>query len=184
MASRSRSAGSPALPTAMTTRPQLASSPAMAVLTKGLSAMALAMRKALSSETAPSTWMETCLVAPSPSRTTWMASSNRTSQRASPKISARGSSRLRIGSTAALPVAKASSVSEVEVSLSTVMELKLVWLCLASRACSTSAAIGMSVTTKLSMVAMSGAIMPEPLAMPLIRTSTPSISSTAPESLG
>ncbi|MNL70458.1 hypothetical protein D3C87_1954640 [compost metagenome] len=69
-------------------------------------------------------------------------------------------------------------------SLSTVMELKLVWLCLTSRAWSTSAAIGMSVTTKLSMVAMSGAIMPEPLAMPLIRTSTPSISSTAPESLG
>src|SRR5262244_1880910 len=33
--SRSRSAGSPALPTAMTTRPQLASSPAIAVLTSG-----------------------------------------------------------------------------------------------------------------------------------------------------
>ena len=37
-ASRSRSALSPALPTAMTMRPQLASSPAKAVLTRGLSA--------------------------------------------------------------------------------------------------------------------------------------------------
>ena len=35
MDSRSRSAGSPALPTAMTIRPQLASSPAMAVFTSG-----------------------------------------------------------------------------------------------------------------------------------------------------
>src|SRR5262249_57566431 len=33
--SRSRSAGSPALPTPMTTRPQLASSPAIAVFTRG-----------------------------------------------------------------------------------------------------------------------------------------------------
>ena len=49
MASLSRSAGSPALPTAMTTRPQLASSPAMAVLTSGELAIDLAMRKALAS---------------------------------------------------------------------------------------------------------------------------------------
>ena len=44
--SRSRSAGSPALPTAMTTRPQLASSPAIAVLTSGELAIDSAMRRA------------------------------------------------------------------------------------------------------------------------------------------
>src|SRR6266403_256724 len=43
---RSRSAGSPALPTAMTTRPQLASSPAIAVFTKGELAIDMAMRRA------------------------------------------------------------------------------------------------------------------------------------------
>ena len=40
----------------------------------------------------------------------------------------------------------------------------------ASSACSAAAAIGASVKTKESMVAMSGAIMPAPLAMPLIVT--------------
>jgi hypothetical protein len=40
--------------------------------------------------------------------------------------------------------------------------------------CSTSARqIGASVKTKASIVAMSGAIMPEPLAMPLIVTAIP-----------
>ena len=57
IASRSRSAGSPALPTAMTTRPQLASSPAMAVFTSGELAIDIAMR-----------WAEASLVAPSPAR--------------------------------------------------------------------------------------------------------------------
>ena len=51
----SRSAGSPALPTAITTRPQLASSPAMAVLTSGELATASPTRRALSSLTAPVT---------------------------------------------------------------------------------------------------------------------------------
>jgi hypothetical protein len=49
---RSRSAGSPALPTAMTTRPQLASSPAMAVLTSGELAIDRPTRRALSSDRA------------------------------------------------------------------------------------------------------------------------------------
>src|SRR3712207_8412496 len=41
---------SPALPTAMTTRPQLASSPATAVFTRGELAIAMAMRLARSEE--------------------------------------------------------------------------------------------------------------------------------------
>src|ERR1051325_11025543 len=66
----SRSAGSPALPTAITTRPQLASSPAIAVFTKGEFAIDSAMRRADFFDTAPSTITSTSLRAPSPSRAT------------------------------------------------------------------------------------------------------------------
>ncbi len=62
-------------------------------------------------------------------------------------------------------------MSLVEVSLSTVTALKVDPTPFDSSACSTGAAIGASVTMKDSMVAMSGAIMPAPLAMPLIVTS-------------
>ena len=44
--SLSRLAGSPALPTAITTRPQLASSPAIAVFTSGEFAIDIAIRRA------------------------------------------------------------------------------------------------------------------------------------------
>ncbi len=55
-------------------------------------------------------------------------------------------------------------------SLSTVIALKL-WVTPFERsACRTGAATGASVMTKESIVAMSGAIMPAPLAMPLIVT--------------
>ena len=77
--SRSRSAGSPALPTAMTTRPQLASSPATAVLTSGELAIDSAMRLAERADFAPVTVTSTCLRAPSPSRTTCSASDFSTS---------------------------------------------------------------------------------------------------------
>ena len=70
-------------------------------------------------------------------------------------------------------MAKKSSVSEVEVSLSTVTQLKLLSVPFFSNVCSTGAAMGASVKTKESIVAMSGAIMPAPLAIPLIVTSTP-----------
>ena len=69
-------------------------------------------------------------------------------------------------------------------SLSTVTELKLgatAWLSIACRA---GAAIAASVATKDSIVAMSGAIMPAPLAMPLIVTVTPSIATWRVASLG
>ena len=56
IASLSRSAGSPALPTAMTTRPQLASSPATAVFTSGELAIAMAMRLADVAPFAPVTF--------------------------------------------------------------------------------------------------------------------------------
>jgi len=66
--------------------------------------------------------------------------------------------------------------SEVEVSLSTVMQLNERCTDFASSACSTGAAIGASVNTNDSIVAMSGAIMPAPFAMPLMETSaSPSV---------
>ena len=86
--------------------------------------------------------------------------------------------------SAAPPVAKSISVSDVEVSLSTVMQLNEASTPRDSSACSAGAAIGASVKTKLSIVAMSGAIMPAPLAMPLIVTGTPPISAVAVASLG
>ena len=69
-----------------------------------------------------------------------------------------------------MPVANTRQVSEVEVSLSTVTALKLLSISGCSRPCSTGAAIGASVKMKLSIVAIAGAIMPEPLAMPEIET--------------
>src|SRR5439155_675155 len=75
MLRRSRSARSPALPTAITMRPQLASSPAIAVFTRGELAMASAMRRAARALAAPPTFTVMNLRAPSPSRTTWQARS-------------------------------------------------------------------------------------------------------------
>ena len=74
------------------------------------------------------------------------------------------------GAPAALPVANIISVSEVEVSPSMVTALKVSATPSLSSACKAGAEIAASVKTKDSMVAMSGAIMPAPLAMPLMVT--------------
>src|ERR1700742_2402693 len=66
--SLTRLAGSPALPTAITTRPQLASSPAIAVFTSGEFATDIAIRRAESLVVAPSTMISTRLRAASPAR--------------------------------------------------------------------------------------------------------------------
>src|SRR6185437_11178206 len=71
---------------------------------------------------------------------------------------------------AAAPVANASNVSEVEVSPSMVTALNVSSTPLLSSDCSAAGAIGASVKTKDSIVAMSGMIMPAPLAMPLMVT--------------
>ena len=84
----------------------------------------------------------------------------------------------------AAPVASSRSVSEVEVSLSTVMALNEASVASAKSGCRIEAGRAASVTAKASMVAMSGAIMPEPLAMPAMVTATPSISTLAAAPLG
>ena len=58
-------------------------------------------------------------------------------------------------------------------SESTVTQLKLLSAPRLNSGWSAAAATGASVKTKASIVAMSGAIIPAPLAMPLIATSTP-----------
>ncbi len=166
----------------MTMRPQLGSSPAIAVLTSGELPIARAMRRAARSWAAPVTLTVTNLLAPSPSRATCWARSRSRSSRAARKPSRRWSSGSTISGLSALPVAAASTVSEVEVSLSTVMQLKLRSAASASRACSVTGGSFASVKAKASIVAMSGAIMPEPLAIPVNVTGTPPISAwrTAP----
>src|SRR5262249_17459412 len=92
-----------------------------------------------------------------------------TASKALRKAGSRGSDKLAIllaPRAAAAPVANASSVSEVDVSPSMVTALKVSATPCASRLCSTRGAIGASVNTQDSMVAISGAIMPGPLAMP------------------
>ena len=73
----------------------------------------------------------------------------------------------------AAPEANRSTVSDVEVSPSTVMQLKLSAALAASSFCSRRDGRFASVKRNTSIVAMSGAIMPEPLAMPLIVTRGP-----------
>ena len=128
------------------------------------------MRRAEAFEVAPSTRISTNFRAPSPSFTTWWARSRRRSSSASRKPASRRSRVLSTGATFALPVAKRRSVSEVEVSLSTVIALKLPATPFDSIDWRIGAGIGASVATKESIVAMSGAIMPAPLAMPLMVT--------------
>ncbi len=125
MLRRSRSAAAPDLPTAMTTRPQFGSSPAIAVLTSGELAIESPTLRASAALCAPVTRISTNLVAPSPSRTTWCARSRITSSSAAAKVAIRGSPASVTGAMGARPVAATSSVSDVEVSPSTVMQLNV-----------------------------------------------------------
>jgi hypothetical protein len=80
---------------------------------------------------------------------------------------------ISFGAAPAAPVANSSTVSEVEVSPSTVTQLKLLATLRVRSFCRMGALIAASVKMKHSIVAMSGAIMPEPLAMPLMVTVRP-----------
>ena len=88
------------------------------------------------------------------------------------------------GAALAAPVAKASTVSEVDVSPSMVTALNVSVTPSRNNDCSTGAAIGASVKRKASMVAMSGAIIPAPLAKPLMVTSVPRRRTRAVASFG
>ena len=127
----------------------------------------------------------TSLRAPSPSRATCSARLASTCANAARNAFSRGSlARAIFGAPRAAPVAKTSNVSEVEVSPSTVTALKRVDDGLGQDRLQAGAAIGASVNTKDSIVAMSGAIMPAPLAMPLIVTVAPPIFACAVATFG
>ena len=105
----------------MTMRPQFASSPAMAVFTSGELATAMATRRAEASSTAPATSMRMSFWAPSPSRTTMQGQVEQDGF-------GEGAAKSAVSASGALPawaVAKRSTVSLVEVSESTVVQLKL-----------------------------------------------------------
>ncbi len=104
----------------MTIRPQLASSPATAVLTNGELAMARPMTLAARALAAPLTVILTNLLAPSPSLTTCSARSSSKSSSFLRKSRSSGSLAVSILACDALPVANAKRVSLVDVSESTV----------------------------------------------------------------
>ena len=84
----------------------------------------------------------------------------------------------------AWPVANSSTLSLVEVSPSTVTQLKLRSVTSESSFCKTGASMAASVKTKPSMVAMSGAIIPEPLQKPLMVTVVSPITACRVAALG
>ena len=137
--------------------------------------MLIATRCAEASSTAPVTRISISRVAPSPSRTTSRASCPHRSFSAEAKACAPGDSHPLSAGAVPPPVAKASTVSEVEVSPSTVMQEKLCRFAASSISCKRAGATAASVKMKPSIVAMSGAIMPEPFMMPTRGTRTPPI---------
>ena len=132
----------------MTMRPQLASSPAMAVLTRGELAIDRPMRLAAASLSAPVTVISMNFDAPSPSRTIWWARSRMTASALVRKSLSAGSSGPEKRSVLpAAPVANSIRESLVEVSLSTVIELNVHSQIGARMPCSTGAGIFASVNT-------------------------------------
>src|SRR5262249_16052754 len=124
---------------------------------------------------------------PSPSRATCSARLASTASNDLRNAGSRGSDVCTIFGAprmAAAPVANASRVSEVEVSPSTVTALKLSATPCLSKYWSTRDEIGASVKTKESIVPMSGAIIPAPLAMPQMVTGAAPIRAMAAAPLG
>ena len=185
MRTRSTSRSStPARPTAARMRPQLGSPANTAVLTRGDSATAKATRSASASLAAACTCTVIRRVAPSPSRAMAWASSVQRSVSAAPRARAAGDSGSERGGPPAAPVAASTQASLVEVSPSTVMRLNDTATASCSRRRASTGSSGASVATKASMVAMSGRIIPAPLAMPVRVTGTPSRSSRRVAPLG
>ena len=155
------SVSSAPLPTAMATRPQLGSAPCTAVLTSGELTTALPTRLAWASSRAPVTRTSMRVVAPSPSAASFRVSSRATRSRAASKVA---------GSTGpAPPLAMMAAVSLVEVSVSTLRALSVRSTTRRNTASSSSGARAASVQNRAMRVAMSGSIMPTPLAMPTMR---------------
>jgi len=153
-------------------RPQLASAPKQAALTRLEDATAFARTSAVFSSAAPFTVTVTNFVAPSPSRAIALARNTQTSSRARENASCSG---FEATDTPDVPFAMIRIMSLVDVSPSTVTLLNDRFTARRRLASSSSREIETSVVRKQSMVAMFGCIIPEPFTMPPIRA-PPSIS--------
>ena len=138
--------------------------------------MPSAIRRHSAASRPPSTAIVMNLVAPSPSRTIACASSTATAVSA-PRERARAADRRRARSAPSAPCRsrRSTKLSLVDVSPSTVAQLNdRSAISRVSVAEHVRAAIGASVATNDSIVAMSGWIIPAPLAMPVTVTGMPS----------
>ena len=148
------------LPIACTRRPTLGSLPATAHLKRGALTTALPSARAEAKSTAFTTRTRITWRTPSPLRTTSSARSRHTRPSASSNSPRSGQG--------VLPDETSATVSEVLVSLSTLIELKEGST--AARSIRRSSPLGTerSVRRYTSMVAMLGSIMPAPFAIPTI----------------
>ncbi len=165
MRARAGSRRAPERPAAIATRPQFGSRPATIVFTSGEEAMVRAASRASRSSAAPSTATSISVLAPSPSRASSRASFVATSTIASASAGAAGWPVSTVSPPAA-PLASAITMSQVELSMSTSSIPKLSAEAARSVASSHVGATGASVVRKANIVAMSGWIIPEPLAAP------------------
>ena len=167
MSSRADVEATPARPTAARMRPQLGSPPWSAVLTSGDSATVRAMRSASAAVRAPSTRTSAMRVAPSPSRTIISREvarglGERVAERvvvARPRASMGGAPARAAGQHHRHVVGRGVAVHRDAVEA-------LARRPRAGRGAAAAGATAASVVKKASMVAMLGAIMPAPLAMP------------------
>mmetsp|Transcript_5841 Transcript_5841/g.10108 ORF Transcript_5841/g.10108 Transcript_5841/m.10108 type:complete len:326 (+) Transcript_5841:392-1369(+) len=164
------------LPTTAISRPTFGSLPATAHLNSGELTTALPMARAASSDQHPLTATSSTWLVPSPFRTTSLARSRQIACSA-----ARNSARWASPARGTFREDTSATVSEVDSSLSTLMQLKVTPTAAGSSSRSVARGTATSVSRYTSMVAMLGSIMPAPLAMP---TSRPPPGSAAPRSFG
>ena len=124
------------------------------------------------------------LVAPSPSRTMAWARSCATSTSAARRTGRRESRGSVTGRSAACPLAANTKLSLVDVSPSIVTRLNDASPISPTSARSTEPASGASVATKASIVAILGAHIPAPFAMPVTVTFVPSTSTRREAAFG
>src|SRR5277367_1356426 len=172
MSARSKSNATPERPAAARMRPQLGSAPAIAVFTSGEFAMVSAICFAARSLGAPRTSISITCRAPSPSSTICRASDRQTSSSA-PQNFFQSSFSFVILRAPDAPLASSVTVSLVDVSPSTVMELNVRETTARNARDSSVGKIAASVARKPSMVAMLGWIIPAPLVQPRMRTCLP-----------
>ena len=141
--------------------PSSGSAPCTAVFTSGELTIALATRFAWARSRARSTTTSSSFVAPSPSRAICLVSDSATTP------SACSSSSPSTGPAA--PLASTTAVSLVDVSVSMLTQLNVRSTTRRKRSSSSAASTSASVTSTAIIVAMSGSIIPTPLAMPTTR---------------